>query len=272
MASSESVTLTEAVTLYIGSIKAKDNHEQVHRELYRFVHWCGQQKTLSQISPPEVGEYAEQMGGTGTTPQAAERLQIVRNFLSYAKKKGLVDTNLAQHIRIRKARPRKRIDEVRGRPEVVGLTPEGHAQLLSQLEKLKADRANVSVEIHRAAADKDVRENAPLEAAREQQGQIESRILEIEETLRSAVIIDPSEQQGPMPTVKLGARVSLKDLDSGRETSYTVVSRSEANPLEGKISDVSPLGKELMYGSAGQEVDVQTPRGVTRYRILKVSS
>ena len=71
MRSGESMTLLEAVGAYSGSIKAGDNHEELHRELYRFVNWCGSDRVLSDIGPPEVGEYADHVAGSGTTLRAA---------------------------------------------------------------------------------------------------------------------------------------------------------------------------------------------------------
>ena len=108
-----------------------------------------------------------------------------------------------------------------------------------------------------------------MEAAREQLGHVESRITEIEETLRSAVVVDPSQRRGL--AVAVGSKVVVKELDSGRETKYTIVSAAEADPLQGKISVVSPVGKVLVTRTTGQEVDVKTPRGNLRYRILEVS-
>ena len=110
-----------------------------------------------------------------------------------------------------------------------------------------------------------------LEAAREELGHLESRISSIESTLKYAVVIDPNSPH-PAKKVRLGARVSVKDLNTGRETSYTLVDRFEAQLSQGKISDVSPLGKALVNRLTGQEIEVDTPRGKTRYRILKVTS
>ena len=269
MASSRSVTLLEAVGQYTGTIKAQEDHEELERELYRFVNWCGIDRPISQLSPPEIGEYSDRLAGTGTRPQAAEHLQIVRQFLTFARKKGLVEANLAMHVRVR--RPRGRPGRQTGAPESASLTKEGHAELVAQLERLKEERTAVALEIQKAAADKDVRENAPLEAAREQSGHIESRIRSIEDTLKSAVIIDSSHPE-PTETVRLGSRVSVDDLTAGRKASYTLVHRTEANALEGRISDISPLGKALVGRSVGHEVEVETPRGKTRFRILEVSS
>jgi len=200
-----------------------------------------------------------------------ERVKAVRSFLSYATKQGLVRQNLAQHLRSPRTKAQKRRDTPGDTPAVSKLTSEGHMQLQQELERRKAERSALAIDIRRAAADKDVRENAPLEAAREQLGHTVSRIREIEETLKNAVVMDAS-RKGDWKTITLGARVMLKDVGTGRETTYTIVSALEANPLEGRISDVSPVGKALMRRTAGQDVEVQTPRGRLRYRIISVSS
>ena len=269
----ETTTLLSAVGTYAGTIKATEIDESVHRELYRFVEWYGAEKVFSQISPSEVGAYAEHIAGTGTSPQANERLQVVRKFLSYAKKKGLIETNLAQHVRIRKAKTRAKGSQIKKGRDFVELTPEGHAQLVSQLEKLKGERGPLAGQIRAAAADKDVRENAPLEAVREQLGLIESRIREMENTLRISVIVDPALQtKGKKIPIKIGMKVSVKDLANGKSTSYRLVSATEANPLEGRISDASPLGQAIVGRLEGHEVESDTPRGTLRYLITKVSA
>ena len=261
-------TLLEAVGFYVDSLKAKENHETTHRELHKFVQWCGPDKDFLELRPSEVGEYADQIGGTGTTPQATERLQVIRSFLTYVRKQGIIEVNLAQHVRIRKAKSRARGSQVR-EVEVVELTQEGFTQLTGQLERLKSERAPLAIQIQKAAADKDVRENAPLEAAREQLGLVESRIRDLEESLSNAVVVDLSKRRSGK-TVKIGTKVSVKEAGGSRSASYTLVSRTEANSLEGRISDVSPLGKALVGRSAGDNVEVETPRGKIRYSIVRV--
>jgi transcription elongation factor GreA len=127
----------------------------------------------------------------------------------------------------------------------------------------------LALEIQKAAADKDVRENSPLEAAREQLGQVEARIREIESTLIKAVVIDESGKSKSM-TVRRGAAIWVQDVKSGKKFRYTVVDASEANPLESKISDVSPLGKVFLGQQAGQQVAAVTPRGTVDYKILEI--
>ena len=268
----ESLTVLEAVGVYAGSLRPKDGVQpEAHKQLLRFVSWCGAERRISEIAPSEIGEYSDQSNG-GT--QSAERLQEVKKFLAFASKQGLTEHNLARHLRIRKARSRARASgEEERRASVIELTPEGHKNLIAELEDLKSQRGPIAAQIRSAAADKDVRENVPLEAAREHLGQVETRILEIENTLTAAVVVDPSARK--KSTVQVGSRVWLKDLSSGRETQYTVVSASEAKPLEGKVSDESPVGKAVIRRREGDQVDVQTPRGprgtTVTYSIQKVA-
>ena len=224
---------------------------------------------IAQISPSVIGDYADSVAGTGTTPQAAERLQEVRKFLSFAHKEGIITTRLAQHVRVRKARTSQGRGVAHEEPQIQ-LTAEGYDQLVNELESLKSQLGPLSIEIQKAAADKDVRENAPLDAAREEQGRVHSRIRDIEVTLNNAVVMDASDPSRSQ-TVKLGTVVVVQGVSSGRKSEYTVVSGSEANPLERKISDVSPLGKALLGRAAGHEVDAETPRGTMKYKILNIS-
>ena len=268
---SKTLTLSELAEVYTSSAKKKDTSEEVQRELIRFVRWCGQDRVVSAMTPPEVEQYGEHLAGTGSTVEITRRLKVVRAFFSYARKQGLIEQNLAQHVRVRRSKIRSTRGQLRETRDPIELTSEGHAGLVAEVEKLRGERGPLALQIRTAAADKDVRENVPLEAAREQLGHVESRIREIEETLKYAVVIDGSPQKGTA-AVSLGMLVSVRYVDKNRETSYRVVSASEAKPLEAKISDVSPLGKALMGRLAGEEVEVDSPRGKTRYRILKVSS
>ena len=271
MGSNQSVTLREAVELYLSSLKTKDDQSEAHQQLHRFVRWCGADREIWGIAPPEIGEYGEHTAGASGGASAVEHLQMVRKFLTFAKKQRLIQQGLAQHLRVRKGKRASRhggAGNVRG---TIELTPDRHNQLVDEMESLKAKRIPLASEIRRAAADKDVRENVPLEAAREQLGMVESRIRQVEDTLMAAVVVDAAGRKNILQ-IGVGAKVVLKDLDNGRETRYTLVSALEANPLQGMISEVSPVGKALLTHLANQEIEVETPRGKLRYRILKVSS
>ncbi len=271
-------SLLETVGKYIEYAEQRKgyNLEETPKELQRFVNWCGASRSIKDIPPSVVGDYADKVAGTGTTPQAPERLQEVRKFLSFVRNKGLgpedkdgKQVNLAHHVRVRRARVRQTRSAVQ-QEKLIELTAEGHEQLVSELEALKSQRGHLALEIQRAAADKDVRENAPLEAAREEAGRVESRVREIEVTLGKAVVIDKNDPTRSQ-IIKLGTVVQVQDITSEREFKYTVVSASEANPLEFKISDASPLGKVLLGRVSGHQVVADTPRGNVTYKIVSIS-
>ena len=265
-------TLLETVSRYledIGSAK-RGNPEEAKRELQRFVQRLGPGSSLRNVQPSAISEYSDTVTGNGTRPQAAERLQEVRKFLTFAYKKNFIETNLAHHVRVRRARGVKQSVGAAQEEQDITLTAEGHVQLVNELDGLKDKRGQLEIDIQRARADGDIRENAPLEAAREESGRVISRIREIESILNNAVVMDaydPTRSQ----IVKLGSVVVVRAKDTERESKYTVVSASEANPLESKISDSSPLGKELMGRTAGYEVSVNAPRGVMTYTIVSIS-
>ena len=265
----ETVTVIEGISKYINNPRTKTDGPHTASELGRFAQYYGADRVLKEINPSEVGSYSESISEGGAVPQAAEKLQVVRAFLSYMKKSGHLEVNLAQHVRIKKNRVRN--NKPADIQEVIELTPAGHKQLNAELESLKNERVGLAEEIHKAAQDKDVRENAPLEAAREQQGHVEARIRDIELQLRNAVVIDPKKRRKDA-RVRIGAKVTLKDLTSGKEQGYTVVSVSEANPLENKISNVSPVGKAVMKRVAGQQIEVDTPLGKQSFLIVRVSA
>ena len=266
-------TLIQAFGQYVSKhvVTMKGDKTETSKELHRFVQWCGPQKVMGDVTPSMIGDYVEKVIGSGTTPQAPERLQAVRQFLTFAHKEKIIERKLAQHVRVRRVRARH--GGALQEDSRIQLTAEGHEELVSEVEKLKARRPDLSEAIRKAAADKDVRENAPLEAAREDAGRVEGRISEIEQTLNNAVVVDAAALARSR-VVKLGAVVSVVDMSPERRSSqpadYTVVSASEVKPPE-KISNVSPLGRALLGRAIGHEIEVQTPRGMMMYKILGIS-
>ena len=263
MISNGRATLMKAVSEYCSQLKEDVDTKELERFVSRF-----RGKDIADISPAMIGDYVEEATGSGTNPQAAARLQEVRKFLSFAHKKGIIKVRLAPHVRARKPKTRQGQGVVHREEARTQLTAEGHKRLVSELESLKSRMPQLSSDIQRAAADKDVRENAPLEAAREEQGRVAARIREIEAALDNSVVMDGSVPNRSQ-TVRLGAKVEVRT--GAGKAAYTVVSASEADPREKKISDVSPLGKALMGRSEGSEVEIQTPKGKMRYQILSVS-
>ena len=145
------------------------------------------------------------------------------------------------------------------------LTNEGRAELEAELEKLKGRRGDIADKIAEARDYGDLSENAEYDAAREEQGLVESRISEIEDILMNAEIIKASSKD----KVGLGNVVELK-MDK-KTVTYTVVGPVEANPLEGKISNESPIGSALFGKKVGDEVEITTPKGVMSYTIVSIS-
>jgi transcription elongation factor GreA len=153
--------------------------------------------------------------------------------------------------------------------ERVPMTPEGHAALLAELKQLKlVERPRISEEIGTAALHGDLKENAEYHAAREKQSHIEGRILDIEDHLARAEVIDTSKFSGER--VKFGAYVTLFDIDTDKESRYRIVGPSEASTDKGTISVTSPVAKAIIGRMVGDEVQVHAPGGVKRYEISEV--
>lgn len=261
-------TLVEALGPYMASV-TEAQKGQVQQELLKFVRWCGHDRIFNTLTPPEVGRYAEMVGSTALN--SAKHLDAVRGFLTFANKTGLAQQNLAPHARFRRTRGRRQRSMAAKSVTSIELTLEGYEELKQRLESLKKEEVRIAEDIRRAAADKDVRENAPLEAAREHQGQVQSKIREIEQTLSATKILGggPSKEQ---KVVRLGSLVEIRDLGSGQKTKYRLVNPTEASPFDAKLSSASPVGKALLNQSLGAEVVVSTPGGILKYLVLAISS
>lgn len=150
------------------------------------------------------------------------------------------------------------------------LTREGYNKLMEELEYLKTTRRReLSKAIGEARAQGDISENAEYDAAKDAQGLNEKRIAELEEKLSSAQILDDTNM--PKDEVLIGAKVKLKDLDTGEELEYTLVSEVEADYSLGKISVSSPVGKGLLNHKLNETVEIKIPAGILRYQILNIS-
>jgi transcription elongation factor GreA len=259
-------TLTEAASRYLATLPPQQRQES-QPEVYRFVHWYGAERRTDELRGHDVSAYAEALGATAV--DSSQRLEILRGFFAFVRKQGFAPTNLATHLRLRKTAAPVVSGGVAMRE--VYLTPEGHAALVAELENLRAQRPWVADELRQAMADKDFRENAPLDAAREHQAHLEARIREIEAILKHAVIVSGAPPESNA-RIGVGSTVLLRNLKSGAEVRYILVSPSEVNPAEGKISIASPVGKALMDRSAGAEVDVKAPAGTLRFRIESVEA
>jgi len=240
-----------------------DERLKAQQEVYRFVRWYGEERQLDELTIPEVANYAEQT--TSSTTEVAEKLGTVKAFLTYAYKQGLTKTNLAVHIKVKKTSSKSLPSPKRNPQGAVLLTTQGYAALEAELTALKDERPRIADELRKAAADKDFRENAPLEAAREYQGQLEARIRELESTLRMAQVMN--KREASTHRIAVGDTVVLRDLAAGEQADYTLVDGHEADPTKGKISVASPMGQALLGRQGGDKVDVRAPAGILHYQI-----
>ena len=144
------------------------------------------------------------------------------------------------------------------------ITDEGKNELEAELEELKSRRGGIADKIAEARDFGDLSENAEYDSAREEQGLVESRIAEIEDILLNAELIKASKSS----KVGLGSKVELR---TGKKiVAYTIVGPVEADPLEGKISNESPIGVALMGKKVGDKVTITTPKGDINYEIVKI--
>ncbi len=257
--------LGEAASYFLADLPPEESQAS-QQEIYRFIRWFGRERPFTGLTAAEIDNYAEQLSLSDT--DYMRKLGLVRTFLVYAKKKGWSKTNLATHLKARKGKTRLRPSSEQGSRETISLTREGYAALEAELAQLQRQRQEAIAEITRAAADKDFRENAPLDAARERRGQLEGRIIELEGTLKSAVVID--EKQKASLRVDIGDSVILGDLESGEEVRYTLVSPREVDPSKGRISSASPVGRAVIGRGQEEMVEIEAPAGKLHYQIKRI--
>lgn len=145
------------------------------------------------------------------------------------------------------------------------LSEGGLEKLKQELQELKTKkRQEIAARLLHAKSLGDLSENAEYQETKEEQSLVESQIAELEETIRNAVVIKGHRTD----QVTIGSTVHVKS-DRGEET-YTIVGSEEANPVEGKISNESPLGKTFLGHKTGDRVEAKTPSGVTVYEIKEI--
>lgn len=149
------------------------------------------------------------------------------------------------------------------------MTAEGYKSLEEEIKFLKSvERPRIIKAIAEARAHGDLSENAEYHAAKEQQGLNESRVVELEDKISRAEVIDVSKLSGA--TVKFGATVRLVDEDTEEEVTYQIVGEIEADVKKGRVSITSPIARALIGKSVGDSVEVTTPGGGKSYEILKI--
>lgn len=149
------------------------------------------------------------------------------------------------------------------------MTYEGVKKLEEELEYLKTvKRKEITEKIKVAISFGDLSENSEYDEAKNEQAFVEGRIMQLENMLKNASVIDESEV--PADTVNVGTIVKVKDFEFDEEVEYIIVGSAEADPLEGKISNESPVGKALIGKKPGEMVEVAVPDGVNKFEVLSV--
>jgi len=151
------------------------------------------------------------------------------------------------------------------------LTPEGFKKLKQELEYLQTEkRREVAERIKTAREFGDIAENAEYDDAKNEQAMLEHRILQLEERMRDARVIEKKEI--PKGVVGIGSKVRLKDMETNKTIEYHIVGSAEANPAEAKLSNESPVGKAIIGHKKGEIVEVAAPRGSLKFKIIEIKA
>ena len=149
------------------------------------------------------------------------------------------------------------------------MTREGYESLNAELEHLiTVVRKENAERLKEAISLGDISENAEYDSAKDAQAETEERISSIEEILRTAVIVDDTDDSDD--TVQTGRTVVIRDLTDGMEMTYKIVGTTEADPLRGKLSNASLVGQHLLGAKAGDKVEFLVPDGLAKYEVLEV--
>ena len=150
------------------------------------------------------------------------------------------------------------------------LTYSGLKAMEEEIEHLKVvKRKEIAEKIKEARAQGDLSENAEYDAAKDEQGEVEARIAELDKILKNAEVID--EDEVDLSAISIGCKVLLYDLEFEEEVDYAIVGSTEADPLHGKLSDESPVGAKLIGAKEGEVVEVLTPNGSTvKFKVLEI--
>ncbi len=263
----EPITSSEALTHFVNSLES-EKVEAERPAVERFIGWFGAERLMSELSGDDVDRYLVEF--TAEQEHDMVHLEPLRAFLAYSSRLAFTEENLVPHLQLGDDHGGAR--GLRGAADELGgkafhVTLEGLQSLEGQLEELKSGRPGIAEKLREAMADKDFRENAPLDAARDEQAHLEAKIRETEDRLRHAVIIDAEAKGG---RANVGSVVKLLNIEHDREQEFTLVSPAEVDPSNGKISMESPIGVALLNKGQGEEVVVEAPAGKMRFKVLEV--
>ena len=276
--------LIKSVNLYTNRMR-KSRKETIKNDLSSFIQWLTislenksydensnlENINLNIIEPFFIEQYVKITNLKHSNQNASKKLTVARDYLNYIHTEGFTESNLGNHIRNKKGRRsgsvslKSKVHE----GDLIEISKEYHDSLEKELNVKYKEREDVVVDINKAAADKDFRENAPLEAAREKQGLIESQIKTIEETLRKSVIFSTKKSNKKNKIAQIGSKVTLEK--ENKRTKINLVASPEADVNLSKISLESPLGKALIGKGENDHVTISAPAGEIKYKIVKVT-
>ena len=154
--------------------------------------------------------------------------------------------------------------------EEILLTQEGYDKIVAEHEELvSVRRKEVSERLKEAISYGDLSENAEYDSAKDEQAELEERIVKLENMIRTAKIIDESEMTNDF--VGVGLKVKIKDMDSGDDMEFTIVGSTEADPFAGRISNESLVGQHLLGKKKGEIAEIVVPDGVLHYKVVDIS-
>ena len=149
------------------------------------------------------------------------------------------------------------------------MTEDGYNKILAEINYLETvKRPEISAQIAEARDKGDLSENAEYDAAKDEQRDIEARIEEIEKILKNAEVV--VEDEVDLDKISVGCRVKIFDCEFEEELEYKIVGSTEANSLQGKISNESPVGKALIGAKVGDTVSIETQAGMLEYKVLEI--
>ncbi len=255
--------------------------EAAREAVTRFLWHFGPSTPISELSPKTMEGFQETIGTN--TMDLASRLQPVKEFLRYCWKQKYTVTvdaegnssaqNLGNFLRIKRPTSVGRDDSrfQHEQAQTFEMTAAGLESLREELGQLNAEMPEAVQAVAAAREDKDIRENAPLEAAREHQERLRSRIDELEYQIAHAVV----REEQATGRAKLGSKVEVVEVDDhggflGEAREYTLVGTTEANAAARRISVESPLGRGLLDQPADRQIEIQAPSGRKRFRLLAV--
>ena len=264
--SNENVSLGEAVGKYL-AILPDEKKNAAQQEINNFIRWYGgREKSMDSLEGAAVGNYAERLARTDAA--CVQKLDLVRGFLIYAHKQNWCRENLSVSIRVvKKGKTKTTSSSAKKKGQKKGpayMTQGAFNEIEIEMKTLQEKRLAVMEDIKRAAADKDFKENAPYHAAREQKSMLDGKIMELDEMISTAVIIEENQNT---KTVCIGSTVLLQEVNSGKEVRYTLVGPREVNPAKGKISGVSPVGKAVLGKCPGDIFEVTVPSGKLQFQL-----